>query len=60
MEGFPWVEAEFIQSNKREGTCDGGSLGISLLVASDIFDKIWSKVIITENLEGQEILKVLE
>ena len=40
MEGFPWVEAEFIQSNKREGTCDGGSLGLSLLSASDIFNKI--------------------
>jgi len=22
MEGFPWVEAEFIQRNKREGIVD--------------------------------------
>lgn len=44
----------------ESGKCGGGSLGTSLLIASDIFDKIWSKVIITDNLEGQEILKVLE
>ena len=51
VEGFSWLGAEFIQRNEREGTVygnsywkvgkyGGGSLGTSLLIASDVFNKI--------------------